>query len=602
MQPDLEPVRPAAVEFDGAAPVSKTFGDRYFSRDDGAGESEAVFLGGNRLAERFEALAPGDLFTIGETGFGTGLNVLLAAALFEQCAPDGARLAMLSAERYPLPAATLRRALDAWPELAGPAAALCAEYPPATPGYHRLRLAGRIELVLMLGDATEMWRRQPAGVDAWFLDGFAPDRNPAMWQPALFAELARRSRPGATLATFTAAGAVRRGLEDAGFRIRRRPGHGRKRHRLEGTRPGRWSPARLRTGDAIVVGAGLAGATTARALAERGWQVRVADPDGIGAGASGNRVGVVYTTPSGKATPQNRFYQASYLRALQWLRRHRAEQRGLARLDGVEQRAAGARQHRKLVEAASSGHWPEPLLTWLDADRVLLAGGGWVRPPDWCRRLLDHPGIRLVDARVERIRSDGALTLAGGDRAAADAVVLCIGAAARDFEPLAGLPLRAIRGQVTECRATAASRVWTRPVCHTGYLTPAVDDVHLFGATFDPHDHDGAPRAADDAANVEQLRQNLPDHWRALGGSALAIAGHRAGFRCQAVDFLPLAGCVDGNGATLVNLAHGSRGVTGTPLAAESIADRLAGLPPALDTAIADALDPARFARRGRDT
>jgi tRNA 5-methylaminomethyl-2-thiouridine biosynthesis bifunctional protein len=125
--------------------------------------------------------------------------------------------------------------------------------------------------------------------------------------------------------------------------------------------------------------------------------------------------------------------------------------------------------------------------------------------------------------------------------------------------------------------------------------------VHLLGATFDPDDDDDRPRDADDAANVEQLRAHLPGHWQALGADALRIVGRRVGFRCQAIDFLPLAGPADpgvGDLPLLVNVAHGSRGITGTALTAELVADRLAGLPPAVDSAIADALAPARFDRR----
>lgn len=589
MQPDLDPVEPAAVEFEGATPVAPAFSDAYFSRDGGAAESRAVFVDGNRLAERFAQLRAGDLFTIGETGFGTGLNVLQAAVLFGERAPRGARLTLVSAEKHPLTGEALARSLSAWPELVAPAGALQAGYPPPVPGFHRIALGEAVELVLMLGDASEMWRRQPAAVDAWFLDGFAPDRNPAMWQPALFELLAARSRPGATLATFTVAGAVRRGLEAAGFSVSRLPGHARKRHRLVGRRPGDWKPARYRTGDALVVGAGLAGATTARALAERGWRVRVTDPAGIAAGASGNRIGVAYTTPSGRATPQNRFYQASYLRALQWLERLRAEADGIAALHGVEQLAVDERQRRKLEDAQAGGHWPATLLERLDDDRVLLHHGGTVRPRHWCRQLLDHPAIEF---RAERFEAPPPTA------AAADVVIISVGSAAQTLAPLAQLPLKTIRGQVTECSATGPSSRWRRPVCHTGYLTPAVDGVHLIGATFDPGDRDPEPRDGDDAANVDQLRRQLPGEWRALGGDALRVVGRRVGFRCQAIDFLPLAGEAGAGTRLLVNLAHGSRGITGTPLTAELIADRLSGLPPAVDSAIVDALDPGRFARR----
>ncbi|MGK7296890.1 MAG: FAD-dependent 5-carboxymethylaminomethyl-2-thiouridine(34) oxidoreductase MnmC [Candidatus Wenzhouxiangella sp. M2_3B_020] len=602
MQPDLDPISPARVTLDGETPFAPDYGDGYFSRIDGPGESRAVFLAGNRLEPRFEGLDRNEQFTIGETGFGTGLNALQAAELFSGTAPDGARLSLLSAERHPLARDDLERVLSRWPKLGPFSRRLLEGYPPPTPGFHRVRLGERVELVLMLGDAAEMWSRQPAAVDAWFLDGFAPARNAAMWSPRLFGLLAARSRPGCTLASFTVAGSVRRALTEAGFTVERKPGFGDKRHRLEGERPGTWSAQRVRRGSALVVGAGLAGATTARALAERGWGVRMIEPSGIAEGASGNHAGVVYTTPSGVATPQNRFYQSSYLRALRWLARHECERRDIGRLDGVVQLVNGDRHRRKLHSATASGHWPAGLMEWLDDDRVLLPGGGVLRPAAWCRLLLDHPDIERCRDRVEGVDGD-TVRLASGRRAEADATILCTGAATPHLPGLPALPLKPIRGQVTECRATAASRRWRRAQCHDGYLTPAVDGIHCVGATFDLHDETLDPRDDDDARNLRQLRDRLPARWQALGAERAEIVGHRVGLRCQASDFLPLAGPVGASqdpamAAVWLNVAHGSRGITGTPVTAECIADSLSGLPAAVDTGISDALAPQRFAKR----
>mgnify|MGYP005849753907 CR=1 FL=1 len=605
MQPDFDPIQPASVEWHGTTPVATHFADGYFSREDGRAESLAVFIEGNYLARRFAALTPGALFVIGETGFGTGLNVLLAAELFAQTAPSQARLSLLSAERHPLAPDDLARALHAWPSLAPLASRLLEQYPALTPGFHRLRLADNIDLTIMFGDAGQMWQNQPAPVDAWFLDGFAPDRNPAMWRPELLALLAARSRPGATLATFTAAGHVRRGLAQAGFEVQRMPGFGRKRHRLEGGMPGRWRPARYRTGLALVAGAGLAGVTTARALAERGWRVRVVDPAGVAEGGSGNRAGVVYTTPSGVATPQNRFYQASYLHAGAWFRRHQAERTGIGRFNGVVQHITRASQRDKLLKASASGHWPEAQMRFVEDNAVMLANGGYLQPAQWCAQLLDHARIRFENNRIERLETDGRPVLDSGETGDPDAIVLCIAGGARALPGLPALPLREIRGQVTECRATAASRRWRRAQCHEGYLTPAIAGLHCVGATFNLGDAEADPRAVDDAANLDQLAHCLPRFWRELGGEDIEIASQRVAFRCQTSDYLPLAGPSPGSinaGAAplMLNLAHGSRGISGTPLLADLIADRLSGLPAAVDRAMQSALEPARFELRKR--
>jgi tRNA 5-methylaminomethyl-2-thiouridine biosynthesis bifunctional protein len=220
----------------GGQPWSRRFDDRYFSADSGIDEARHVFLHGNRLPGRMASLRDGQVFRIGETGFGTGLNFLCAWQLFDQVAPEGAALEFHSVEAYPLDADGLRAALALWPTLRKPAAALQALWPGAAPGRHRLPVDGiRVQLVLDIDDvaaALPSWAGQD--IDAWFLDGFAPAKNPAMWSSAVLAAVARASRPGASLATYTSAGWVRRGLQHAGFRVRRAPGFGRKREMLVG--------------------------------------------------------------------------------------------------------------------------------------------------------------------------------------------------------------------------------------------------------------------------------------------------------------------------------------------------------------------------------
>jgi tRNA 5-methylaminomethyl-2-thiouridine biosynthesis bifunctional protein len=215
-------------------PWSARFDDRYFSADSGIAETRHVFLQGNRLAERFAALHDQQVFFIGETGFGTGLNFLCAWQLFEQYAPVGAALEFRSVEAFPLDTAALRAALALWPPLQASAQALGDAWPGTAPGRHRLPF-GRVQLQLDIYDVAAALPRWPAhGIDAWFLDGFAPAKNPAMWSDAVLAEVARASRPGASFAAYTSAGGVRRGLQRAGFELRRVPGFGRKREMLVG--------------------------------------------------------------------------------------------------------------------------------------------------------------------------------------------------------------------------------------------------------------------------------------------------------------------------------------------------------------------------------
>jgi tRNA 5-methylaminomethyl-2-thiouridine biosynthesis bifunctional protein len=211
------------------------FDDVYFSDKSGLDETRYVFIEQNRLAERFAALPADGRLVIGETGFGTGLNFLCAWQLFEQHAVAGARLHFVSVEKYPFSPADLQRALALWPELKPFADQLLAHYVAIHQGFQRLTLAnGRVTLTLLIGDALEQLPQLDAQIDAWFLDGFAPAKNPDMWTAELFVELARLAAPGSTISTFTSTGWVRRLLNAAGFKMKRTPGIGHKWEILRG--------------------------------------------------------------------------------------------------------------------------------------------------------------------------------------------------------------------------------------------------------------------------------------------------------------------------------------------------------------------------------
>ncbi len=211
---------------DGDVPVSLRFEDPYFSLENGLDETRHVFLAGNELPYRF---GPG--FSIAELGFGTGLNFLTTWQAWEE-AGSPAPLHFTSFEAYPLAPADMERALSAFPTLAEKAERLLASRPFDGPADF-----GGIRLDIVTGDARGAVPQWGGMADAWFLDGFAPARNPELWEPALLGEVFAHTRPGGTAATYTAAGAVRRALAEAGFEVWRGPGYGRKRHMTHARRP-----------------------------------------------------------------------------------------------------------------------------------------------------------------------------------------------------------------------------------------------------------------------------------------------------------------------------------------------------------------------------
>ncbi|APE31324.1 FAD-dependent cmnm(5)s(2)U34 oxidoreductase [Halomonas aestuarii] len=640
------------------APHSRAFDDVYFSRHDGRAETEHVFIDANRLPERFAAWQGPRPFVIGETGFGTGLNMLCAWACFDAHASPHARLHLVSTEKFPLARDDLARALAAWPDLADRAARLVAQWPEPVAGVHRLWLDDRVTLDLHFGDTTERLERLDGRVDAWFLDGFAPSKNPEMWRPELFAAMATRSRPGATLATFTCAGTVKRGLAAAGFAWRKVPGFGRKREMLAGeiaespadprrtATPWFMPPAPRPARHVVVIGAGLAGTTTAAALARRGVAVTLVERETPGAGGSGNRQGALYVKLAAETNAQSRVYLAGLLYSRRWLALLDPE-RTLWDDCGVLQLATGEREARRQARFLAHHPLPESVVTGVDAGEASARAGvaiestgldypgaGWVRPDLLCERLAATPGITLHRGEVTELtptarpahQGEGwTLSLGDGETLAADQVVVATAALANRFAQTEALPLQPIRGQVSAVGLPRGAEVpaLSRVVCAGGYVPPAVDGVLCFGATFAPHDTDTTLREADHAANLAELEASLPNFTAALREAGVDLTPEhldgRVAIRAASPDKTPYAGPVpdtphwrdayaslakdarripDTPGAhhpgLWISAAHGSRGLASAPLCAEVIASRICDEPMPLEGALVDHLHPGR--------
>ncbi|MDX1605756.1 MAG: bifunctional tRNA (5-methylaminomethyl-2-thiouridine)(34)-methyltransferase MnmD/FAD-dependent 5-carboxymethylaminomethyl-2-thiouridine(34) oxidoreductase MnmC [Candidatus Competibacterales bacterium] len=625
----------------GEPPYSGRYGDHYYSRAGGLAEARQVFLAGNGLPDRWRGR---ERFVIGETGFGTGLNCLATWQAWRDDPRRCRRLHYLAVEKHPLCADSLHQALAPWPELAGPARELVAAWPPPVPGVHRLTLAaGALVLDLWFGEAEAMLAEISAAVDAWYLDGFAPSRNPAMWSPPLLARVARCTAAGGTVASYTVAGAVRRGLAAAGFRVDKRPGFAGKRERLTGIlerspettteRPWLDRPAATGGDTALVIGAGLAGCCIARALAERGWTVAVLERRPVPAGeASGNPAGVVMPRPEAQVSPAGRFYLQAYLQALRLYadRGEAAGWHGCGVLQPLPEPAQAARSRRFIETYAlppAVARWlPAPAASEyaglaLDCEAVVYPGGGWLAPAELCQVLLDHPGIWVrcgVDAvTIERIDEGWRVHGAGGESDVAPVLVLAN--AYQACRLIDGLPLRPARGQLSGAPATPESRGQGPVLYGKGYLVPPdAGGRHRLGASFATGDAGADLRPADDGQNLARLARLLP---ALAAGLAPGLRGEFAAVRATTPDRLPLVGAVPDReafrrdyaslardarrGAGLPPACHlpglylltglGARGITAAPLAAELLAALIAGEPLPLGRPSADALNPARF-------
>jgi tRNA 5-methylaminomethyl-2-thiouridine biosynthesis bifunctional protein len=592
----LKTIIPATLEFRDGAPYSVVYGD--------IGQARHVFLQGCSLPEKW---AGREAFVVLETGFGSGLNFLATWAAWRADPARAARLHFLSAEMHPFRVEDLVRLHARWPEFSALSGELRANWPALTPGFHRIALdGGRVQLTLMLGDVFDSLSSVQAGVDAFYLDGSAPVGNVGGWQPRLFDELARLAKPGAAVATCTAP-PLRQSLTQAGFICETRAGHDRKPQCLSARFAGtsRWvEPTAPR--HVVVIGAGVAGAATAHALAQRGVAVTLLERADLPAqAASGNPVAVFRPVISRDDNRASRLTRAAFLHDL----------RAWAALDGIEWSRCGVLHLAKNADAATKqqqalaatappadfARWVElgearELANWpVAAPGVYYPTAGWVVPGSLCRAWLDHPAIQLrtgcAVVRVQPVASGWqVLGRDGVVLAEADAVVLANARDALSLAPGPAWPLHTVRGQITQLPSGCLPQI-QRVIAREGYVAPG-GGQHLVGATYEHDDDDTTPRPASDLANLARLEAILPGAGEHLGAGE--VKG-RASLRATLPDRLPIVGAVSGQPGLFVAAGYASRGVVWAGLLGEALADLLTQQPLPLEAELMRAIRPERF-------
>ncbi len=475
----LEPAEPI-LSAEGI-PYSPHYDDVYHSPEGGLAQAHHVFLGGNGLPQ---AWAGREQFVIVETGFGQGLNFLATWQAWRDDPERCARLHFVSIEKHPFTREGLAQLHARLTDLLPLAGQLQAVWPEALPGLHRLVFEdGGVTLTLALGDIETVLPRLVAGADAFYLDGFAPSRNAEMWSPAVFRGLARLARPGATLATFTAAGFVRRGLQQAGFDVRKAPGFGGKWNMTIATFRPMWKARRYapspaahwKVRHAIVIGAGLAGCAVTERLAARGWRVTLLDAhDGPARQTSSHRAAAMHAHISPDDSLLSRLSRAGNQYALRaWAALaaagHPVGWHGCGVLQ-IGENEAEAEAQRIALDLLGL---PQAFVRWMTPDEAASrhgAGvprgglwfpqGGWVAPPDICHAQLRRAGEAVhaqFGAHVERIRRrDDAWEAIGRDGAVlASAPVLILANAheAPRLAPMRHQVVRRVRGQLTTAGA-----------------------------------------------------------------------------------------------------------------------------------------------------
>jgi len=634
-----------AVEDDGT-PVSGRFGDVYFSRADGLEESRHVFLNGIGGPDFWSNKTS---LTIAETGFGTGLNFLLTWNEWLKTAPDDAYLHYISVEGFPLESEELARALTAFPSLEEQTEKFASQYPLSIPGFHhRCFEGGRVKLTLLFGEAASMLSRLNASVDAWYLDGFAPSKNPEMWRTEVFEQVARLSHEGTKLTTFTAAGFVRRGLTDQGFSMTKVPGFGHKRECLQGIFEGHkkvqqiekpWfrKPTPLgRSKRIALIGGGVAGCAAAYALKRCGCTPIIIDRHNrLAPEASGNPVGLLSPRLTIGDTASGRFHGAAFLQSISVYDQFAADghdiwlpERGiLAMARDVDEQA---RQKRLIAEH----HLPDRFARLVAPDEAKTLSGlpaplggiwygltGCIRPAEICNALAQD--VEFHQGNIARLEKspNGWKVFDQTDSLVveADGVVLTNGAFAGPFLSEAPLTVYANRGQITYLPTDTLPKT---PFSFGGYLSPAFNEMRVLGATYDRWaDIEDASWQEVTQDHQERCLNILEKHQPALRQNLvnLPLKG-RASLRAVTPDRMPLVGPLPLRKAyqrDYADLHHGrktesyptatyleglytlaglgSRGFQTALPSAEALAAIIVGAALPFDQEIIEALHPARF-------
>lgn len=611
---------------DAGTPISDSFEDVYFSNNNGLHETQYVFLKQNNLPERW-LIHDRDFFVIAETGFGTGLNFLAtwhAFCHYRETNPEGkvTRLHFISFEKFPLTKLDLKQALAVWPELSLLSEQLISAYPYAVPGCQRLRFdGGAVVLDLWLGDINELLPQvyEPAGglADVWFLDGFAPSKNPDMWTENLFSQIYRLSRPLTTLSTFTAAGFVRRGLADAGFVMSKVVGHGEKRSMLTGrSQKTKTHVKTLPVRSIAIVGGGIASACLTYLLTQRGYQVELfcADMD-VAEGASGNPQGAIYPLLHQPDDLLSQFFVSAFHFCQHLLNNIHKNEMLNHDWCGVLLKDIDEKSSQKNIELLNAGFPIELIQSHIDG--AFFPQGGWVVPTELVKTLFQlsanngllkqHKNCEIIS--LQKMTDHWELINKDGIRWSASQVVLANGVDVTMFEQTTSLPITPMRGQISTLLASEYDAISSYVVCGDGYIVPALDGKQVIGATYVRNDMTRDIRDSEHEENKAKMQRTVSqdvstytilsgraairgvtrDHFPLIGGlrsaETLQITGSQ----------MPKSGWLPEIGSGLFILAGlGSRGLCSAPLSAEIAAALLLQEPLPCSLSTLRNIDPQR--------
>ncbi len=613
-------IKKADILWQGDTPVSKGFNEGYFSLSGGLEESLHVFLKGNDLTRAWEDK---DIFVIGESGFGTGLNFLNVLKLYENSIKKPKELWFVSVEKEPLSLQDIKKAHSFFSDILPYSKLLQAKYPPLSSGLHLLSFKN-VKLMLYFGDIKEAFSSLEFKANAWFLDGFSPSKNPDMWDEKTLNLIKNRSAKNATLSTFSVARVLRDGLDKAGFVWKKTDGFGDKKQMLKAHLPisnessskKPWF-ANIKPYDgekrAIVVGSGIAGASIVYKLASKGWEVNVLEKAmSPGQGGSGNHCGAVTPLITLPDIALGQMYERAFLQAVSFYK-----ELGIGKFEGLKHYAHNASWLKRWEAWSCRGSEIFECKEDEIGKYFHIHSGGYLQPFKACAELINaSENIKFYpDSEVVDFVYKNEMYELKTHKKSFKAPVLIISNAyeAENLLKKHSLSLQKIRGQVSFLPKAVQTK---EPLCAKGYVCPFIDGKQVIGATYIKDDECKSVRVRDNQENLDNVKEFLGG----LKYDAKSLDG-RVSYRCSSGDRFPIVGALGDvdffkseykampwkrhkphlfkEARYLPNLyistAHGSRGLVSSILGANIIASMLDGAPIPLDKHLLDELNPNRF-------
>lgn len=560
----------ANIEWDKGAPVSRDFDDIYSDQDSALAEKQSVFI--DPLSSHIGQVPENAQITVGELGFGFGINTLLCAEYWTT-QPSSACLNIISIEKHPVRQQDLKQLISQYDFRFG--SKLIDQYPPPYCGQHVIWLADNIRLLLIFDDAERGLANLDTKADFWFLDGFSPSKNESMWQERLYRMIFARSQPGAGVTTYSAAGHVKRGLRSHGFQAEKTVGFGKKRSRLQALRPGTWRCRLKPSGSTLILGGGLAGLYCAEALSRRGLSFALVDDGSL----SPSEIPQLSVKPQLAAVSEVH-YRFS-LAASQYMQSSPGYFNS-----GIFQIAEDQEERERFTRIAMQ--FPEDVISENLDHSLYFHRAGWLAS-DALRDALPKPTHR---DHATKLGYDGQwrCELASGEQLAASHVILATGASRNLLPP--DIKLRAIRGQAISVPTSDVTQLTSQ-----GYsLFPTDHNRSIVSGTYaridnlevDRLETEQLHRAAEELLN-RSVDKNRIKTWvglRATPYDRVPVVGKSSGRSDEEGEHLYLC------------TAFGSRGATHARLCAEHVVSQINLDPAPLGKREQKLLSPTRL--RGR--